>query len=342
MRLRALVLVVMTVTLAACTSSQTVAPTTATTVATTKPLPAVDLSATPAGWVPVTFGDAQVSVPASFTVFYPGWNACEVASTRNGVAFWNLPFAGLTHCHRPPGLNSGNTTVLMAPPETNASQASGDTIRQRVNGLWVYTAGARVHGGWEVYLVPEFGRLTVAAYGSLARRILGTITWSPRPVVLASGPAPTVPSSWQWVLFAGLRFSVPAGWRTYRTPMWSGLELCGIRPVVPVADSITLSTDVWHGMGVCPTDEGQPRGAQQPSNGVLLDSGLSPLLVAGPFAKRCLDLHGLKVCPATSPAYSILVLSVTVPGHRQPVFVSIGLAGNGMVARTILYSLRAA
>jgi hypothetical protein len=33
---------------------------------------------------------------------------------------------------------------------------------------------------------------------------------------------------------------------------------------------------------------------------------------------------------------------VAVPGHKQPVFVSIGLAGNGMVARTILDSVRAA
>jgi hypothetical protein len=36
------------------------------------------------------------------------------------------------------------------------------------------------------------------------------------------------------------------------------------------------------------------------------------------------------------------VLKVTVPGRTMPVVVSIGLAGNGMVARTILYSLRAA
>ena len=60
------------------------------------------------------------------------------------------------------------------------------------------------------------------------------------------------------------------------------------------------------------------------------------------FSKQCLGLHGLTVCPATSPAYSILVLKVTVPGRSKPVYVSIGLAGNGMVARTILYSLRSA
>jgi hypothetical protein len=60
------------------------------------------------------------------------------------------------------------------------------------------------------------------------------------------------------------------------------------------------------------------------------------------FPTHCLTLHGLTLCPATSPAYSILVLKVTVPGRSKPVFVSIGLAGNGMVARTILYSLKEA
>jgi hypothetical protein len=60
------------------------------------------------------------------------------------------------------------------------------------------------------------------------------------------------------------------------------------------------------------------------------------------FSKSCLALPGLTACPATSPAYSILVLKVIVPGRSKPVYVSIGLAGNGMVARTILYSLRPA
>ncbi|MGO9198722.1 MAG: hypothetical protein ACLQK4_16545 [Acidimicrobiales bacterium] len=59
------------------------------------------------------------------------------------------------------------------------------------------------------------------------------------------------------------------------------------------------------------------------------------------YSTHCLDLHGLTACPASSPAYSILVLKVTVPGRKTPVLVSIGLAGNGMTARTVLYSLRA-
>ncbi|HLN04633.1 MAG TPA: hypothetical protein VK217_00035, partial [Acidimicrobiales bacterium] len=47
----------------------------------------------------------------------------------------------------------------------------------------------------------------------------------------------------------------------------------------------------------------------------------------------------MTVCPAWSPPYSVLVLRVTEPGPRQSVLVVIGLAGNGIVARTILHSL---
>jgi photosystem II stability/assembly factor-like uncharacterized protein len=78
-------------------------------------------------------------------------------------------------------------------------------------------------------------------------------------------------------------------------------------------------------------------------NGAQVDSGSHVQFhVSLSFPKHCLDLHGLTACPATSPAYSILVLKVTVPGRKTPVYVSIGLAGNGMVAKTILYSLRPA
>jgi hypothetical protein len=81
---------------------------------------------------------------------------------------------------------------------------------------------------------------------------------------------------------------------------------------------------------------------QAPMNGVQVDSGHADFYVTLSFSKNCPDPHGLTVCRATSPAYSILVLRVNVPGRSKPVFVSIGLAGNGMIARTILYSLRPA
>ena len=42
-------------------------------VTTTKPVSAVDLSSAPRGWVPVAYGDAQVSVPATWDVLTNAW-----------------------------------------------------------------------------------------------------------------------------------------------------------------------------------------------------------------------------------------------------------------------------
>jgi hypothetical protein len=72
-RLRALAIVVMTLTLAACTGDQSVVPTTTPVQPTTQLLLAVHLSATPAGWVPVAYGDAQVSVPPTWVVMTHAW-----------------------------------------------------------------------------------------------------------------------------------------------------------------------------------------------------------------------------------------------------------------------------
>ena len=57
MKLRALAMVVIALTLSVFNSSQTFA--TEAVPLTATALPAVDLSATPAGWVPVAFGDAD-------------------------------------------------------------------------------------------------------------------------------------------------------------------------------------------------------------------------------------------------------------------------------------------
>jgi hypothetical protein len=104
---------------------------------------------------------------------------------------------------------------------------------------------------------------------------------------------------------------------------------------------VTLSTDARRfEPPSCPYVPPTP---QPPENGVQVDSELiTEPMVTLSFSTHCLVLHSLTACPATSPAYSILVLKVTMPGRSKPVYVSIGLAGNGMVARRILYSLREA
>jgi len=84
-----------------------------------------------------------------------------------------------------------------------------------------------------------------------------------------------------------------------------------------------------------------PLGQDMAANGVVIDPGQYGPLQGSPDFGRCLSIHGLSVCPTVRSHYGVLVLAVHIPGMAHPVAVEIGLAGNGVVARTILYSLGA-
>jgi len=123
MKLRAaLVMVVIAVTLTVFTSSQTFAATTVPTTA--KALPAVDLSATPAGWVPVTFGKAQLSVPATWWVLYDS-PLCPTGSPT-GEVFVNPP-PGVFAC--PLEIAPGPSTTVSFGPQGLHSAPSSVTQR---------------------------------------------------------------------------------------------------------------------------------------------------------------------------------------------------------------------
>ncbi len=330
MKLRVLATVVIAVALSAFTSSQTFATTTVPTSA--KALPSLDLATTAAGWVPVAFGNAQISVPAAWWVLYDS-PPCPTGSPT-GEVFVNPP-PGLFAC--PLEIAPGpSTTVSFGPPRGPLSTVLGHP--EVINGIFVYPYPT---GPQSSYLVPSLG-VEITVDGPLGQRVLHTLTWSPRSVVLAPGSSPAIPSSWQQVTFAGLRFSVPAGWPINRTAVTPGLgAICETLGVAFASTTVTLSTDVRPMLlPPCPYFPPTP---QQPENGVQVDSGLrTEPMVTLSLSAHCLVLHGLTTCPATSPAYSILVLRVNVRGRDKPVFFSVGLAGNGMVARTILDSLRPA
>jgi hypothetical protein len=301
---------------------------------TTKPLPVVDLSATPAGWVPVAYDDAQVSVPASFSVFYPGQDPCESFSTPG--ALFVAPIPGFKRICPAPG-HPQATLVRLVPYGGVPQKTAGEKLII-VNGVPVYFVPPSSAKPFISYFVPSLGVL-VTGSGPMARRVLDTLTCSPRAVALASSGAAAVPSSWRSLTFAGLRFSVPASWPVQRTNLWN---VCG--PVqIAVAEGVTLDTDQVFQALPCP---GPLPYAVVPSNGVRVDTGRSHSLseLVGSFSRggTCLHSGGLKACPSRTPDYSILLLGVKLPGRVKPVFVSIGLAGSGMVARTILYSLAAA
>ena len=302
-------------------------------------LPVVDLSATPPGWVPVAYGDAQVSVPATWDVLF---NVCVIGSSVGDV--YLNPSGGFCTAQGPP---KGKTNITLLPVTDGEFQGSPSSNGPRsvINGISVYdlySYGPAPYVGTD-YLVPSLG-VEVAAEGPLARRVVDTLTRSPRAAALTSGPAPAVPSGWRTMVFEGLAFATPSSWPVTRTSVDHGLGYPCATPGVALMDSgVVLSTDQKpYGYDCVAT---VPPGPQTPQDGIQVDTGsktLSQWNLHIAFSTRCLHLHGLTACPATSPAYSILVLKVTVPGRNKPVYVSIGLAGNGMVARTILYSLRTA
>ena len=172
-----------------------------------------DFSATPTGWVPVTFGKAQLSVSDSWWVLYnsppsptgsPAWGGTRQSTT------WRFPLSG---GDRPgPG-----TTVRFGPP-TSPHPVLGHP--EVINGIFVYPYPT---GPQSSYWVPSLG-VEIAVEGPLGQRVLHTLTFSPRSVVLAASTAPPVPSSWRSVTFAGLRFLVPANWPVTSTSTWN---VCG-------------------------------------------------------------------------------------------------------------------
>jgi len=335
---------------AACSTAQMTPATTLNGLPPSKPIPAVVTSATPAGWVPVAYGDAQVSVPASFSVYYSPSFGCPQASFPGSL------YVGPPRVERQPrpcdaGLPSISANEVVLQPWRYIPYSPVGVLPRlfALNGVRVYAVSAHVPSGVNVperfsnhtYLVAPSLSVEVSASGPLAHRILATFTRSPRAVALAPGPAPSIPAGWHTVTFQGLSFSVPSSWPVTRTAQGFGIGDVCLTPGVSLGGRhVTLSTDLHNVILYCPYELPRP---QPPTDGVQIDAGSNLELPPGlSFSTSCLHVNRLTACPATSPAYSILVLKVTVPGPSTPVLVSIGLAGNGLVARTILYSLRAA
>ena len=165
MKLRALAIVVMAVALTLFTSSQTFAATTVPTTA--KALPAVDLAATPAGWVPVAFGNAQISVPSTWCVVYNS-PPCPTGSPP-GEVFVEPP-PGVFHC--PAETTPGpSTTVRFGPPTSPHSTVLGHP--EVINGIFVYPYPT---GPPRSYLVPSLS-VEITVDGPLGQRVLHTLTW---------------------------------------------------------------------------------------------------------------------------------------------------------------------
>jgi hypothetical protein len=303
------------------------------------PLPTVDTKATPPGWVPVDYGDAQISVQANWVI--------AKAACAGAAAFRADGFVGLTgvtasqfcpeHTELPPN------DVYLGPGSTYTHLP---TKRTTVNGLTVVQEG--VSGREATYVVAALN-VTIQLVGPISGEVIHSLTYSPRAVALAGGSPPPIPRSWHRVDFGGLSVAVPSTWPTL-TGRWEGG--CNDTVLLAPNQQSAVTTDAGTadlGPPSCPSSAFLK--IQKPRDGLVIDPGpYGPIPTDATFGP-CMTVNHMSVCPTTSNAYypvvpatsdvgGVLVAAVNVPGRFRSIAIEIGLGGNGMTARTILLSLR--
>jgi hypothetical protein len=287
-------------------------------------VPLSDPAATPSGWAPVAFGNAQISVPARWRVGsrpacgrrIPGYVVLGPTSTNLVVR---------------------NPRCKQAPDMAAIQVLTGDRGQSprwsgQVNGIRVLAVRPPARG-YASYLVPAL-HAVVTARGPLADRVIGTLTRSPLSVVLERGPALRVPSGWRWQHFGGIRFAAPGAWRVVRSRLWFSCW-----DVVYPATSVDLVTASRRVLMSCAV----PRDIasfMRPSHGVAVGFGRYAGLYDTASEIGCRRLHGLRACFYWPSPGRPLELAVFVPGRGRPTIVDVGLRGSGLEARTIVESIR--
>lgn len=298
------------------------------------PLRSLVANLTPSDWQPVDFGNAQISVPPFLTVSYD--QPCRQQGVDVGYAEPQHHEKCGTVAVIAPEPKVAIIPISKAPPPRGATRASinGIPVEERTRNdvveIWASTLG--------IFLSVDGGTYNAS--------IIRTLNYSPAAEVLATGPAPAVPSTWRWVTVDSVQFAVPRSW--LETNHFQ-LPACVGYPEVPMNQ---VSIDPYTPQGVmCQahlfvTFPGPTNGVvahRHPSNFV----GFSPERLVG----QCLAQQGLRLCPDPRPLtpshdqnaeIDILFEQVTVQSTGRRYLIEIGLAGDGVAARTILRSLRAA
>ena len=268
-------------------------------------------SLTPAGWVAVDFGNAQVSVPASWTI----------SSVKCGGAVYLVNRGNDTNACSVRGVSDMVALAAASCAHESSPGCGADAKPFVVNGIDAYRISSE-----NKWVVPRLD-LTITLTGPLSSKVFHTVTSSPTVAVLASGRAPAIPSSWHRVSFDGISVAVPASWPSIQIdPTFVGDRGFGESEVILDGGGL------WTGII---TTEQFP--IFQSHSALLIERVAGQ--VEGKFGP-CIHVNGLSACPRTNSINS-LALIVDVLHQKQPVGVEISLAGNGIVARTILYSTQA-
>ncbi|HKH88525.1 MAG TPA: hypothetical protein VKA05_06860, partial [Acidimicrobiales bacterium] len=277
----------------------------------------------PKGWVPVDYGDLQISVPPTWTFVDPE----ECAGGRKDTVYENIEFG--VHCpaeHAGPG----PSVALYAKPVVDTLPTSERTI----NGIVVFDMAPGRY---------EADDVVIQLTGSGAAAILRTLTYSPRYVALLPGKAPPVPKSWSWMTEPGWRIAVPAAW------LAAGRHFGPFKVEGPGCDGpfhvlwrtgpfAAIDTDSIYGWAEKCLALPPPTSPPKPVDGLIINVKPSGSWPGG--TPVCSRINHVAACIVDGiPDTDILYVWVHAPG--QTMLLEIGLAGTGMAARTVLDSLRA-
>jgi hypothetical protein len=289
-----------------------------------------DGSGAPAGWVPVPFRRAQLSVPGLWLVESPGQSWCAPQSR-------GMIFAG-GRPRIPKGAGCGRIASLAwirpaghIPPGLRHRRPSAV-----IHGIPVYRLPSGQ--GSVRYLVPELG-VRVGASGPLHRRVLATLTRSPLSVVLRRGPARPVPASWIWHRSGGVRFAVPRSWSLQRENQWA---TCG----TGLVSRSLLLIDAIRPPARLPCPAPFPAAAAERAQpGLTVVTGkYAASSVAADFA-RCRVRRGARICLSSVTGQGgflsgVLTFSVSRTHRHEATFFLLGLSGSGARARAIFGSIK--
>jgi hypothetical protein len=289
-------------------------------------------SGAPAGWAPVPYRSAQLSVPGSWLVETPGLFWC--ASTSRGMIFPG------TRPRIPKGAGCSLTAsrAWIVPAGHISPAVSHGRPTAVIHGIRVYRLPAGP--GTVRYLVPGLG-VRVGARGPLARRVLATLTRSPLSVVLRHGPAGSVSARWTWHRFGDVLFAVQRSWPLQREHQWA---TCGTG-IVPGS---LLLIDATRPPAALPCPYPVPYAAAERARpGLTVVTGKYAARSVGQHFARCRLRRGARICLSSVTGQGgflsgVLIFSVSRPHQHGATFFLLGLSGSGTRARTIFDSLRVA
>jgi hypothetical protein len=198
--------------------------------------------------------------------------------------------------------------------------------------------------------VPALG-ISLYFFGRVDRRVLDTLTRSPRAVALGRSGAPPVSTLWRRVTFAGVSFAVPATWAVSHTPdAASGAPICSDQSdLTTTPPSVVLSTDALPGpIFSCLLEPNDQRPFRQ-QLGVVVNTKAGTSVANSGYSVSLQRLNcrlqaSLRLCVDPLANAGILEFSALPTSHpgATAASVELGLAGSGLVDRTIFDSFRAA